>query len=86
MELDDLARQVRAARRAAGLSQQALAERAGLSRARIEALENGRALDMKFGSVARILEALGLELRLGAANFGRPTLEELRRAQEAGDV
>lgn len=60
-----------------GLSQTALSHRAGLSRATIDALENGRAGELGFTKLTRLLAALGLELRLQPARSRRPTLDEL---------
>ena len=59
------------------LSQAALARKAGLSRATLEALENGRAGELGFSKVTRLLAALGLELTLQTAGSRRPTLDEL---------
>jgi transcriptional regulator with XRE-family HTH domain len=54
-----------------------LARKAGLSRATLDALENGRSGELGFTKVANILSALGLELRVHEANLQRPTLDEL---------
>ncbi len=59
------------------LSQTVLAREAGISRATIDALENGRAGELGFTKVTKLLAALGLELKLQAASSHRPTLEEL---------
>ena len=59
------------------LSQAELARKAGLSRATIDALENGRAGEPGFSKVARLLAALGLELTLQTTSSQRPTLDEL---------
>jgi len=59
------------------LSQAELARKAGLSRATIDALENGRAGELGFSKVARLLAALGLELTLQTTSSQRPTLDEL---------
>src|SRR6185295_1283468 len=56
--------QVRAARRARGLSQSALAERSGTSRVTIARLEAGSDQDFRLGTVIRLCDALGLELAL----------------------
>jgi transcriptional regulator with XRE-family HTH domain len=61
------------------LSQAELARKAGLSRATLDALENGRAGEMGFSKVTRLLSALGLELTLQTASSQRPTLDELMR-------
>jgi transcriptional regulator with XRE-family HTH domain len=60
------------------LSQAELSLKAGISRATLDALENGRAGEMGFSKVSRLLAALGLELKLGLAGRSqRPTLDEL---------
>jgi transcriptional regulator with XRE-family HTH domain len=59
------------------LSQSELARKAGLSRATIDALENGRAGELGFSKVTKLLTALGLELTLRPASSQRPTLDEL---------
>lgn len=59
------------------LSQAELSRRAGLSRATLDALENGRAGEVGFSKVTRLLNALGLELTLRTASSQRPTLDEL---------
>jgi len=59
------------------LSQTALARKAGVSRATLDALENGRAGELGFSKITRLLAALGLELTLQTASSQRPTLDEL---------
>jgi transcriptional regulator with XRE-family HTH domain len=59
------------------LSQTGLARRAGISRATLDALENGRAGELGFTKLTKLLAALGLELKLQAASSHRPTLDEL---------
>ncbi len=59
------------------LSQTVLAHEAGISRATIDALENGRAGELGFTKLTKLLAALGLELQLQAASSHRPTLDEL---------
>jgi transcriptional regulator with XRE-family HTH domain len=66
------------------LRQVDLAGKSGLSRATIDALENGRASDIGFSKLARILAALGLELSIRPAAHGRPTLDELLQ-EDAND-
>lgn len=70
-------------RKALGQTREQLASRSGVSRARIEALENERAPEIGFQNVRRILNALGLDLRLTELNRRRPTLEDLM--QEKSD-
>ncbi len=72
-----IGQQVAIARRQQGLRQADLASRSGLSRATIDALENGRASDIGVSKLNRILAALGLELSLRPFTDQRPTLDEL---------
>lgn len=64
-------------RRALKLTQAGLAARAHVGRVTIDSLENGRAAELGYAKVTRILSALGLELRTGETAQGRPTLEDL---------
>jgi transcriptional regulator with XRE-family HTH domain len=64
-------------RKALNLSQSALARKAGVSRATLNALENGRSGEIGFTKITKILSVLGLELKLQPANLQRPTLDEL---------
>jgi transcriptional regulator with XRE-family HTH domain len=59
------------------MSQSALAQVAGVSRATIDALENGRSGELGFSKVVKILAALGLELTMQDTQPRRPTLDEL---------
>jgi transcriptional regulator with XRE-family HTH domain len=59
------------------LTQAELARRARIGRSTLDALENDRCAELGFGKVSRLLAALGLTLRLGEANKGRPKLENL---------
>jgi transcriptional regulator with XRE-family HTH domain len=81
MDLVELGERVKAARKSKGWSQTKLAQAAGISRARLEALENTRLAEMGIKHLLRILNALDLDLRLTQLNRGRPTLEDLA-AQE----
>ena len=77
LRLHSIGSQIASRRKALGFSQSALADKAGVSRATIEALENGRSGELGFSKVTNILSALGLELKLQEANLQRPTLDEL---------
>jgi transcriptional regulator with XRE-family HTH domain len=77
--LPSIAEQVVSRRKAMGLSQTALARKARISRATLDALENGRLGELGYTKVVNVLTALGLELVLHEANARRPTLEELMR-------
>lgn len=59
------------------LTQSELARKASLSRATIDALENGRAGELGFSKIAKLLSTLGLELKVQDATAHRPTLDDL---------
>lgn len=77
MDLDLLGREVKRQRDVLGLTQEQLAAKAMVSRPTIARLETGRATDLGYRAVLRILNALGLDLRVSTLNRGRPTLEDL---------
>jgi len=79
IHLVEVGQAVASARTAQGLRQRDLAARAGLSRATIDALENGRARDLGVSKLSRILAALGLELSIRPVTQQRPTLDELMK-------
>jgi len=82
MRPHSLQAQLRAARHAKALSQAALAARSGTSRVTIARLEAGSARDFRVGTLARLCEALGLELT-ALSPGARPDLETLlAREQE----
>lgn len=76
-ELASIGTRIAEQRKKLRLSQTALARKAGISRATLDALENGRAGEMGFAKLSKLLTALGLELKLQAASSERPTLDEL---------
>ncbi|KUZ79158.1 helix-turn-helix domain-containing protein [Burkholderia ubonensis] len=74
--LSDVGEMLKEARRAAGLSQRELAERAGIARttlARMETLARG---DMSVSALVRLLEAAGYDLRTVQRGHGR-TLDDI---------
>jgi transcriptional regulator with XRE-family HTH domain len=79
LDLPTLGEAVARRRSALKLTQTGLATRAKVGRSTIDSLENGRAGELGFTKVARILAALDLDLRLTEAGHGRPTLEDLLR-------
>jgi transcriptional regulator with XRE-family HTH domain len=86
--MSDLGRiglQIAAARKARKLAQLEVAQRAGVSLRTINLLENGRATELGYSKLARILAAVGLELRLGPAERRRPTLDDLLREGSGDD-
>ena len=70
--------EIRIARRAMGLKQEELAERAGLSRKTVQRIERS-AIDPRLSTVTLIARALGMELLLIPAAL-RPALEGFVRA------
>lgn len=78
-DLLDIAATIKNLRRAAGLTRDELADRSGVSRTRIEALENERAPEMGYNAIYRLLRALGQDLVVTTFNRGRPTADDLRR-------
>lgn len=77
LDLEALGRRIARTRSASGLTQAALATRARVGRSTLDALENGRTSELGFGKIARILAALGMDLRIVDARKARPTLEDL---------
>jgi transcriptional regulator with XRE-family HTH domain len=77
LTLVSLGTQIAAKRRQLGLSQAELAKKAVISRATVDALENGRSGELGFSKVTRILSALGMGLKIQEETARRPTLDEL---------
>ena len=77
LDLTSIGQQIAESRKKLRLSQAALARKAGISRATVEALENARAGELGFSKLTKMLAALGLELKLQIASSHRPTLDEL---------
>ncbi len=80
MDLQTLGKTIASLRQQNGVSQLKMAEHLGISRATINALENGRSGDIGIRKVMTILDYLGKELAIrDKSPF--PTLEELRDEQ-----
>ena len=79
LDLLSIGSQVAERRKTLKLSQAVLSRMAGISRATLDALENGRVGELGFSKVTRLLAAVGLELTLQTATSQRPTLDELMR-------
>jgi transcriptional regulator with XRE-family HTH domain len=77
VDLVELGQRIKSTRKAKGWSQTKLAEKSGVSRARIEALENSRIAEIGFKNLMRVMNSLDLDLRITQLNRGRPTLEDL---------
>lgn len=80
MDLSTLGKTIATLRRQQNVSQQLMADHLGLSRATINALENGRSGDVGVRKVMKILDYLGHELAVREKS-PFPTLEELRDEQ-----
>ena len=77
LDLISIGNQIAERRRTLKLSQTALSRKAGVSRATIDALENGRAGELGFSKLTKLLTVVGLELKVQAAGSHRPTIDEL---------
>ena len=77
LPLAQLGSEIAGRRKAFRLSQMELARKAGVSRATLDALENGRSGELGFSKISKILAVLGLELRVQDVKPVRPTLDEL---------
>ena len=74
----NVTRELEAARKAAGLSQEELADRAGLSRMTVQRTESGQ-IDPRVSSLLVMAQALGLDLMLVPLAL-RPELEAFVRS------
>lgn len=83
LTLNSLGEQIAPRRKKLGMSQIELAKKASVSRATLDALENGRSGELGFSKITRILSALGLRLSLQEAALQRPTLDELIKERES---
>jgi transcriptional regulator with XRE-family HTH domain len=79
LDLISIGHQIAERRKTLKFSQTKLASKAGVSRATLDALENGRAGELGFSKLTKLLTALGLELKLQAGGSQRPTLDELMK-------
>ncbi|MDD5010128.1 MAG: helix-turn-helix transcriptional regulator [Syntrophorhabdaceae bacterium] len=75
-----IGKEIRKARKARRLSQAKLAKALGMSRTTIGQIENGTVQDIGTRKLIRVLEFLGLELRVRPSGVF-PTLEELREGE-----
>ncbi len=77
MRLTEVGPVLKAARKAARMTQEQLAAPFGMSRATISAIESGRCQEIGFSKLAALLESVGLELTVRPRR-PRPTIDELR--------
>jgi len=82
--LADVAHLLRSLRREAGLSQEALAQRAGVSRATVARMETLAKGDMSVSALLRLLEAIGYNLKPIKQGHVR-TVEDILAEQRRGD-
>jgi transcriptional regulator with XRE-family HTH domain len=76
---------LREARRGMGLSQEALARRAGVSRTTVARMETVARGDMSVSALVRLLEAAGYDLRAVKQGHTR-TLDDILAEQRSGEV
>jgi transcriptional regulator with XRE-family HTH domain len=85
ISLGEIGERISSARKENRLTQLELATRAGVSRPTIDLLENGRATEIGYSKLARILAVLGLEFRLQPISPQRPTLDDLLKEDAESD-
>lgn len=85
MDLTQIGDAIRERRKKLRMTQPELAEQAGVSRARIAALETHKVSEIGLKRLTRVLNALGLDLRVTERNQSRPTLEDLAEEAEEED-
>lgn len=83
--LSDVAEMLKSARREAGLSQDELARRAGVSRTTVARMENLAKGDMSVSALVRLLEAAGYDLKPVKPGHAR-TVEDILAEQRQGDT
>jgi transcriptional regulator with XRE-family HTH domain len=84
LDLTSIGERTASERKLRKLSQIQVARIAGVSRQTMDLLENGRATEIGYSKLVRILAAVGLELRLEPLSSERPTLDDLLK-EDAGD-
>ncbi|MCL9802044.1 helix-turn-helix transcriptional regulator [Pseudomonas sp. AKS31] len=77
--MEQLGELIRALRKASKLSQQALAQQYGMSRATISGIENNTVSEIGLRKVEAILNGFGYELTAVPRQSRRPTLDALQK-------
>ncbi|VVO12002.1 hypothetical protein PS718_03505 [Pseudomonas fluorescens] len=77
--MEELGELIRTLRKAHKLSQQALAQRYGMSRSTISGIENNTVSEIGLRKVEAILNGFGYELKAVPLQAERPTLDSLQR-------
>lgn len=85
-DIIELGTRIRDQRKARKLSRDDLAASCHVHRNTIANLETGNAAGIQVNLLLRIMNAVGLDLRVSTLNAGRPTLEDVARenAEEEG--
>ena len=83
LDIFEIGETVRRKRKELGYTQHRLAQLSGMSRTRINQIESGQAFDMKLGSIASILDAMGMSFRISDARDSRPVYEDIRKESES---
>jgi HTH-type transcriptional regulator/antitoxin HipB len=78
MDLIEIGQLICKTRKSRKLSQQALGQQLGMSRATLSGIENGTISEIGIRKILTICTALGLEL-IAQQKVGRPTLQQLMR-------
>lgn len=80
MKLDEIGPKIKAMRQDKKLTQQQLADIAGISRVTLGKLERAKLGSISLKTIDLILDALGYELEFKQHNsFGLPTLDEMKQ-------
>lgn len=80
MDLNEIGKLIRKARKARKLTQGSLGQELGMSRATLSGIENGTVPEIGIRKIFSICAALGLELVI-QDKTRRPTLQQLMKAQ-----
>jgi transcriptional regulator with XRE-family HTH domain len=83
--LSDVSEMLKTARREADLSQEELAQRAGVARSTVARMETLAKGDMSVSILVRLLEAAGYDLKLVRPGHVR-TVEDILAEQRRGDA
>jgi HTH-type transcriptional regulator/antitoxin HipB len=83
-QMEDLGKLIRTLRKERKLSQQALAQQYGMSRATISGIENNTLSEIGLRKVEAILNGFGYELTAVPRQSRRPTLDTLKKVDFHG--
>lgn len=82
MDTFEIGETIRKMRKQQGMRQAELAEKAGIGRSTLVALEKGSMPELGFGKICALLAALGQTLTVAPVKSRRPTLDDLRNDQD----